>query len=303
LKKSYDKILSHQLGLDIDKSENSMSNLSNNKDILINKAFNNIDITNFKNINSTLEFSKLNSKINKSSNSLLKIILFSLISTFLTISSILFFKNKNTVKFQHINTKNNINTSIELPDKSILLLRKNTNLYIPSNFSQNNREITMEGSAYIFVNNNNQNFTINLNQLKIIVKSCKLNLLHNSKITKISVIDGEILIVNDNIKIQLKSDENTTITNNRIKKYRFTNNTKIDHVKNIIYFDNNSLNQIGYDLSNLYNKKIIISENLKNKKFTGSFKDKSLYEILNSIKRIHYFKIEKKNNIIVLKND
>lgn len=303
MKKSYDKILSHQLGLDIDKSENSMSNLSNNKDILINKAFNNIDITNFKNINSTLEFSKLNSKINKSSNSLLKIILFSLISTFLTISSILFFKNKNTVKFQHINTKNNINTSIELPDKSILLLRKNTNLYIPSNFSQNNREITMEGSAYIFVNNNNQNFTINLNQLKIIVKSCKLNLLHNSKITKISVIDGEILIVNDNIKIQLKSDENTTITNNRIKKYRFTNNTKIDHVKNIIYFDNNSLNQIGYDLSNLYNKKIIISENLKNKKFTGSFKDKSLYEILNSIKRIHYFKIEKKNNIIVLKND
>lgn len=242
-----------------------------------------------------------------------------------------------TEAISSIVTRNGNRTKIVLPDGSQVWLNAGSNLdYNNSDFNKNLREVTLNGEAYFDVTKNaDKPFIIHTKKMDIKVIGTAFNVrsYSNEKVAEASLIRGSIevtlkdrknrkIILEPNEKISIATDEAEQATSNPGKTIAAKNNAQtilpfaIDELKpipkdniigeiawtqNKLYFESESLENIGVMIERWFGKKIVIqNEPLKKVRYTGNFENETIDDVLTYLKlsRPFNFKIEKDTVII-----
>lgn len=173
----------------------------------------------------------------------------------------------------------------------------NSNLKIPKyNTLENN--ILLEGQAIIKLDTNQK---IKINKLVISSKSGELYISQSQHI-RVACIRGKFTIELGNSKIDISKNTYGIAEKGVLKFVKISKNTFYDIREGRLSFDDVTLFEICDDLQKLFGIRVILDHTLFNKKFTGVFNNCTIPDILESIKRIHYFKYQKFHNRYEIKS-
>ena len=234
-------------------------------------------------------------------------------------------------------TKNGNRTKIVLPDGSQVWLNAGSNLdYNNSDFNKELREVTLNGEAYFDVTKNaDKPFIIHTKKMDIKVIGTAFNVRSYSdeKIAEASLIRGSIevilkdrkdqkIILKPNEKISVSNEEPQEITVKTGEKIAVKNNTKpipqilvtelkqnpvnniiaeIAWTQNKLYFEDESLEDIGPMIERWFGKKIVIeNEELKRVRYTGNFENETMEEVLSYLKLSKPFNFKFVDDTIVI---
>ncbi|WP_339715269.1 FecR domain-containing protein [uncultured Kriegella sp.] len=200
---------------------------------------------------------------------------------------------------------------IELSDGTVVHLNAGTKLRYPKVFAEaGNRDVYLEGEAFFDVEENKaQPFVVHTQQMNVRVLGTKFNVSsydnENSTSTvlvegsvgvydtakKYSNADGVVISPNQQAKIQ-----NGEFTVAEVDVQRF-----IAWMEGKLFFVNDRFEDIVKVLERNYNIKIINRhQELNDIRYTGTFQEKTLPEILNVFKRNTKFDYEIDNDSIVI---
>lgn len=219
-------------------------------------------------------------------------------------------EKESTVNSLIVQTKKGEQTSVYLPDSSVITINGETRLEYPQNFSDNKREIYFDGEAYFKIaKNENSTFTINIDDYKVEVLGTEFNIntLWNNNI-ELSLVSGEVKITldaNDSEPIHLVAGQKA-IYNKDSKQVRIekSNNRETAWLTKEFVFDSVPISQIFNELGRAYGVVIQIQGdfplNLKDDKFTAVMKGNSLSEILNLLTKYYNFTYKISNDKIYI---
>ena len=220
-------------------------------------------------------------------------------------------------RISSIVTKNGNRTKVVLPDGSQVWLNAGSKLdYDHSTFNKELREVSLSGEAYFDVTKNHEKpFIIHTKNMDIKVLGTVFNVrtYSDEKISEASLINGSLEVTlkdRKDQKIILKSNEKISIANEEpiraIKEEKGvrakTNPLPIPQIvveelkpnpssniigeiawtQNKLYFEDESLEDIGLRMERWFGKKVTIAnESLKNIHYTGNFENETLEEVLS----------------------
>lgn len=199
----------------------------------------------------------------------------------------------NTV-YQEVKSAYGIQSKIELPDGTLVYLNSGSTLRFPQSFDQfEQRKVSLNGEACFAVSKNErQPFIVEVNDLDIKVVGTTFNVeaySDNPEVT-IALLEGKVFLKreadkeNDDLVALLpnqvatfnKSDNSLTKTNVS-DLYKYT-----AWISGRIVFFNDPIETVVNKLGKWYNIDIQIADkDLENYRFTGTFIDESLEQILN----------------------
>jgi ferric-dicitrate binding protein FerR (iron transport regulator) len=228
-------------------------------------------------------------------------------------------------------TKNGNRTKIVLPDGSQVWLNAGSSLdYNNSDFNRELREVSLNGEAYFDVTKNAEKpFIIHTKKMDIKVVGTAFNVrsYSNEKFAEASLIRGSIEVTlkdRKDVKVVLKPNEKISVPNEEPDRIASKNGERIavkkDHgliphllvkdlkinpvnhiiaeiawTENKLYFEDESLEDIGPMIERWFGKNVIIhNEALKKVRYTGNFENETMEEVLSYLKlsRPFNFKIE-----------
>jgi ferric-dicitrate binding protein FerR (iron transport regulator) len=210
-------------------------------------------------------------------------------------------------------TEEGESSKIKLPDGTVITLKENSSLRIPNNFSKMNRSVEFKGDAFFEVYHNSQSeFHVNSGKYLVKVLGTKFNIRNYELEDYLTTTLKEGVVISDfqNITnkksdfVKLKEYQKVIFHKKTHKRflYNFKKQIKIDWAKNSFVFYDNSLAEILNTLSIYFNFKVEVeNKEILKTKYTAKFKNKSLIEILESLKEIRDFQIIEKENLLVLK--
>jgi transmembrane sensor len=230
-------------------------------------------------------------------------------------------KLNNNISYHEISVPLGAKSMINLPDGSQIWLNAGSKLKYSNLFNVSNREVTLEGEGYFNVSKDEKlTFTVNAADLSIKAVGTIFNVkaYPDESFVKTVLIEGKVNIQKQTAKrnskvIVLLPDQSATYFKSDAKIYvteTAGNDKKVDKInktlsvkKGKIYlakevdseiytswkdeywiFKSEPLSELAKKIERRYN--VIISfdsENLKNYKFSGSFKDETLEQVLNAI--------------------
>ena len=181
-----------------------------------------------------------------------------------------------------------------LADSTRVTLNSGTKLTFPSSFNNNIRAVSLEGEAFFEVTSSKKvPFIVKTAQLKTQVYGTQFNVnaYPNNRTQKVSLLEGSVGVspIPSNLKeipIQKIVPNEQYEWNQSDKKYKVAKvqvNKTIQWINGLLQFDNEPLGEILKRLERKYD--IIIScknEKMKQKKFTGAFRDENLHQVLKS---------------------
>jgi transmembrane sensor len=188
--------------------------------------------------------------------------------------------------------------TIMLADGSKISLNENSVFSYPENFKKENRTVRLKGEAFFEVAKaEGKRFTIFAEGTKTEVIGTSFNLrAYNPKEVKVQVVTGKVAFSRTKTEdaIFLVPGQEGVIKENATvpaKKVIETPNFRAWKTKNLA-FNNEELGQITQELESYFNIKIDIrNEALKNCRFTTSFQDPELEEVLTILKETGNLKI------------
>jgi ferric-dicitrate binding protein FerR (iron transport regulator) len=229
-----------------------------------------------------------------------------------------------TPSFQNtVSTKPGLKSKIRLPDGTSVWLNADSHISYDEKFDRNFREVQLAGEAYFdVVKDKTRPFIIHTSTIDIKVLGTAFNvrsypneqttetalirgrveiMLHNNPDKKIILKPNEKLVVNNNItdispslpgNLKQKDDE-TMMT---LSKIHINNKDSIiaetKWIRDRLEFDGTPFGNIVTELERLYNVGFVVKNDaLKKMRFTGSFENKSLAEIMEALHlsgRFHY---------------
>jgi len=138
------------------------------------------------------------------------IILLAVALTFGLFRLVSHFNSENNYDFIVTEAGSNIKT-IELADKTIVYLNRNSKLIYRNSFNKNDREIILEGEAYFEVENSNVlPFVVFTDKSSVIVRGTKFNVKEDTFRVVVTVISGVIAFYetdNYNNRIELGKNQ------------------------------------------------------------------------------------------------
>jgi len=232
-------------------------------------------------------------------------------------------------------TKNGNRTKIILPDGSQVWLNAGSNLdYNNSSFNKGLREVSLNGEAYFdVVKNAEKPFIIHTRKMDIKVLGTSFNVRSYSdeKFAEAALIKGtiEVTLKDRNQKIVLSPNEKISVANEepkaetkpekvalvkpnpvRIPKYEVkeikpnpTYNIigEIAWTQNKLYFEDETLEDIGHLIERWFGKKITIAnESLKSVHYTGNFENETMEDVLSYLKLSKSFNFRIGNDNVVI---
>ena len=239
-------------------------------------------------------------------------------------------------RISSIVTKNGNRTKVVLPDGSQVWLNAGSKLdYDHSTFNKELREVSLNGEAYFDVTKNHEKpFIIHTKKMDIKVLGTVFNVrtYSDEKISEAALINGSIEVTlkdRKDQKIILKSNEKISIANEEptpaIKEHKGmrakTNPLPIPQIvveelkpnpssniigeiawtQNKLYFEDESLEDIGLRMERWFGKKVTIAnESLKNIHYTGNFENESLEEVLSYLQLSKSFNFRLGNDNVVI---
>lgn len=200
---------------------------------------------------------------------------------------------------------------VELKDGTRIKLKENSELKVPVDFEANNRRVEFKGEAIFSVfHNPKSEFLVDAGMMDIKVLGTKFSLeaRRENKYIKTILQEGKIEVDlskldKDLDKIVLKPNQKLWIDKEQKKTIlgRFSSEIKIDLLENKFSFDNYGFEDLVKDLSLIYETKIQIEgAELKKRRFSAQFNNKSIDEVLETLQELVDFKITKQKKLIKL---
>jgi len=199
------------------------------------------------------------------------------------------------------------NKQVRLDDGSIVSLNANSTLKYFKHLSSDKRQVKLEGEAFFEVTKNpsrpfiieagkgdikvlGTSFNVNthLNQVKVMVKTGKVQLSSKTK---------------PGLNIILLPGNRGTLNNNQLKKDSAFSENEYAWKTGRLVFRNEKLTDVVQLLGNTYHRKIIMDSNAASCTVTATFfTNKSLDSILDELKLILKFNYETKKDYILIHN-
>jgi ferric-dicitrate binding protein FerR (iron transport regulator) len=219
------------------------------------------------------------------------------------------------ITYTKYSTSEDEHSTITLADGSVISLKPNTHVLVPSDFSMENRNLKFEGEAYFEIFHNSKSvFNLESNNYKLRVLGTKFNVrsYNQEKYITTSLNVGKVeadfssFTKNEKDKIVLKEYQKVIFdkTQKRAKLKMFDKQIKISWKNDLFVFYNKSFGELIENLSLYFNKEIVVvDKQLLNKKYSGEFKKKDLLQILYTLKSISPFEVEVKNDKLYITKD
>lgn len=214
------------------------------------------------------------------------------------------------------------NSPVNLPDGSVVVLSADSRLSYDEKFSAVNRVVNFEGEGFFNIKHDADHpFIVRTKDADVHVTGTVFRLTTSGIKNKFEaiLIKGRIEVSlkdKSEQKIELKPSQKITIlsqaSSGDIKK---TNQDSIQ-IQNIaitdsmlasfeslnqyLDFRNNTLEEIAVSLERQYHIKVIITGNVKRKKYTGAFKNKDLKYVLEILKLSNNFNYNIKNDTLII---
>lgn len=191
-----------------------------------------------------------------------------------------------------------------LPDGTEVFLNKNSILVYPEEFGKKKRSVIFSGEAYFNVVKSKTPFFVDAGETSIKVIGTKFSIRNykNERTTEVVVEEGKVLFSDQNLKNNsiLVAGEKAVHSENKIVKNKIKNYNSFAWAKEKLVFDETPLKQIVADISNYFNKEIVIRKPIENCLFTGTFSNPELEEIIEIICTSVDCRYEIKNDTIFM---
>lgn len=205
-------------------------------------------------------------------------------------------------------------SKIILPDSSIVHLNSGSALVYPAVFQKNQRIVKLKGEAFFEVKKDiNREFIVETGEINIQVFGTKFNVKNyeTDKNIETTLVEGSvgILLTGDqnNTPFLLKPNEQGIYERKTQKMSSRYLDAELVAIwkEGKYYFNKESLESIAYKLERAFNKPIVIKNNdLKQQVFSGLFdKNKTLYQLLELMKRNRNFSYVERNDTIFIINN
>ncbi|MEO6304967.1 MAG: FecR domain-containing protein [Bacteroidia bacterium] len=202
-----------------------------------------------------------------------------------------------------VQTTNEAKTVV-LPDNSTIILNENSTLIYPKQFATNERKVDLIGEAFFDIKRDPQHPFIIENKnfnIKVLGTSFDVMAYEKDSVAMVTVVTGTVSFVDNNgySELLLKGDVGI-LSKNKQRIYRSINNDLnfMAWKTKKLEFANASIADVCAALKKYFNHEFIIKDKaILNCKFTGSFEDPKLVEVLTVLEKTLNVKtvIKKKN--------
>lgn len=198
---------------------------------------------------------------------------------------------------------------LSLPDGTKVWLNAKTTFTFPEKFDKDHRNVQLDGEAYFDVEKDEERpFTVSTNKYDIKVLGTEFNVTaySESPLFETSLLEGEVEITGSNEAkpSRLTPNNQAYLENGRLKIVPLTDQGHLLWKEGIIYFDNESVQDIMSKLELYFDVKISIkNRSLVSYRYSGKFRTKDgVEQVLKVLQLKHKFKYTKDdvNNIIII---
>ncbi|MDE3184180.1 MAG: FecR domain-containing protein [Bacteroidota bacterium] len=184
------------------------------------------------------------------------------------------------------------NKTIQLPDGTVITLRKGSSLSTPDNYGKDSRKVQLKGEAYFQVHHDEKK-PFYLTTDKSLIRDIGTAFLveSNDSIEQVMVTEGKISFSGKADKAKeliVKAGEAAILKEQKPELKIIESKNILSWKTNVLVFDNTDLQQVAEDLKDYYNVDVTLSEDLKASGIlvTAQFRNESLE---NVIKELHLF--------------
>lgn len=183
-----------------------------------------------------------------------------------------------------------VKTLVTLSDGSKVMLNSNSSIRYVNGFSGDKREIELIGEAFFEVAEDKlRPFIVHSrnSSTKALGTSFNISSYENESVI-ISLVTGKVEVgLEDEEKISLIPGEaiEVELDDEKFSKYLFDENKVLSWTRKEMYFDKTPINEVVRVLGNWYGVEIeLVNPPSKNFKFSGSFKNKRLEDVLEGMR-------------------
>ena len=229
----------------------------------------------------------------------------------LLISQVFFQKSiENPIVMQTLHVPEGQRAEIVLADGTNVWLNAKTTLTFPTQFTDECREVRLDGEGFFDVTPNKSSpFIVKTEKFDIKVLGAKFNLMAYSgnKIFELGLLEGSVELLKPNTSkgALLKPNERIFLEGNQLVKSTLTNLNHFLWKEGIISFDDESFPEMINKLELYFDLRIKIeNDKILNYKCTGKFRTKDGVEHILQVLQLRNnfsYKIDEKQNIITIK--
>lgn len=195
------------------------------------------------------------------------------------------------VKLKELRTLKGQKLDIKLSDGSRIRLNANTKISYPEKFSNDKREVSLDGEAYFeIVHDAQRPFIVRTAHASTRVLGTSFNVLAGTESTAVTLVEGKV-------NVSLPNGASTTLTPNLqatiARELKQIDTREVDVTKftgwkdNTLDFDNTSVKEAFAIIENWYDVEIIVEDQqLLNCIITSKYQNESLENVLNSFRFI-----------------
>ena len=225
----------------------------------------------------------------------------------LGIFSFYYFSEGNiSLMTEHIEIKSNKEKKeIVLADGSKVWLNKGATLTYPSEFSNETRNVTLEGEAFFEITKNKEKpFIVEMKNTTVEVLGTSFNINSQNSNTEVTVATGKVKVSNKQVSKSeiITLGYSANVSNNSVKKYKTDNVNYQSWKTGVFTFNEAKIAKVIKDLNTYYKKQIVI-ENLQNIEgsLTANFEKEKLQNIIDVINLTCDIQIINESDIYTIK--
>ncbi|MBT29796.1 MAG: anti-sigma factor [Thalassobius sp.] len=211
------------------------------------------------------------------------------------------------VETQQILTKESpkgIKTTLTLRDGTTVKLNAGSKLHYPDKFTDSIRLVELEGEAFFDVEKSDVPFIVKAGNLEAKVLGTSFNIQNNQEKNEIALVTGKLQVSDQaGNRIMLVPSEMVTYeTDGQILKSKFDIESKMAWTKGILFFKDADGKEIFERLENWYGVEFLVDEKFRfSGKYSGTFKNESLHNVLEGIATTSGFHFEIKDKYVIVK--
>ena len=181
--------------------------------------------------------------------------------------------------------------SLLLPDGSNVMLNSRSKVSYPSNFGMGSRELTLHGEGYFEVEHDpDKEFVVHTEKMDIRVHGTRFNVFayENGTREEISLLDGSVTVDCNGRTETLKPGQKLVIDRSGISVHPTDAKTDVAWMDNVLVFIHEPLSGVFDAIERKYGVVITCSSEINlSDRYTGSFNDFRVADVLNVLK-LHY---------------
>jgi ferric-dicitrate binding protein FerR (iron transport regulator) len=189
-----------------------------------------------------------------------------------------------------------------LPDGSHVWLAENTTLEYHENFTEN-RSLNLKGEAFFEVTKDPAHpFVVATEFGEIKVLGTAFNVVTKPNETVVSVDHGRVAVSNEKGSVEITVGEQTAASENGVSKPAPASVNFDSWKTGVFIFEDALLSEVIETLNSHYAKKIkLVNESKNNELYTGSWENKSIHPIIQSISRTCNVTADSSGSVIELR--